>query len=332
MSARHRPFQTAPWLSSAHMQTLWTPLFRRQTIPERHRERLELADGDFINLDWYGPEDGIKPLTVLLHGLTGCSQSKYIVGLQEKLARDNLPSVAMNFRGCGGEPNNLTIGYHSGISSDLELILQELHRRSPNRTLRAVGYSLGGNVLLKYQGEKGDQSLLNAAVAVSVPFELGQCSKRIDHGFSRVYRNRFMQEMKEYLYSKKEHFQKQGWHDKLKTLNQLGDIENLTTFYQYDDQVTAPLHGFNGAKDYYQKCSSRKYLGGITQPTLILQSYDDPFLFTHSLPQQSELSSSTQMELTSGGGHVGFISNNGFKPVYWLEQRIPSYLAEHLTH
>ncbi|MCL6270845.1 hydrolase [Sansalvadorimonas sp. 2012CJ34-2] len=326
MSAGHLPFQTAPWLSSAHMQTLWSPLFRRQEIPERHRERLELADGDFINLDWFGPEDGKKPLTILLHGLTGCSQSKYIVGLQRALAGEGLPSVAMNFRGCGGEPNNLTVGYHSGISSDLKLVLNELSSRFPGRTLRAVGYSLGGNVLLKYQGENGGKSLLDAAVAVSVPFELDQCSRRIDQGFSRVYRNRFMQELKEYVAVKKEHFRKHDWHDRLKTMDELGCVENLTTFYEYDDQVTAPLHGYSSAEDYYRKCSSRGFLGHITKPTLILQASDDPFLFTYSVPEQDELSSSTQMELSSGGGHVGFISSDGLKPVYWLEQRIPQFL------
>ncbi len=325
MAAEIIHFQTAPWITGGHLQSLWSPLFRRQNMPVRQREKLNLPDGDFINLDWYGPEDGKAPLTVLLHGLTGCSQSKYIIGLQQALAAADLPSVAMNFRGCGGEPNNLTVGYHSGISSDLDLVLTILHRRFPGRILQGAGFSLGGNVLLKYLGEKGDKSLLKAAAAISVPFELGQCSKRIDLGFSRIYRNRFMAEMREYLDLKKEHFRRRGWLDKLNTLDALGSLEAVTTFYQYDELVTAPLHGFNSAEDYYQRCSSRYFLGGITTPTLILQSYDDPFLFPHSLPEPEELSASTQMELMSGGGHVGFVTHSGLTPVYWLEQRIPRF-------
>ena len=325
-------FVPAPWLSGAHLQTIWSPLFRRQKLrgqklPDRTREKMLLPDGDFINLDWLGSQDSDKPLTVLLHGLTGCSQSKYIVGLQRVLANQGFPSVAMNFRGCGGEPNNLTVGYHSGISGDLKLVLDILKSRNPEQTLMAAGFSLGGNVLLKYLGEQAEHSQLSAAVAVSVPFELGQCSYRINEGLSRIYRDRFMRDMVGYLETKKQHFLKNGWSDRLKTLEELGSLDSLTTFHEYDGRVTAPLHGFNSAEDYYQRCSSRRFLGAITTPTLILQAADDPFLFPHSVPDKSELSLSTTMELTEHGGHVGFISHDRLKPVYWLESRIPAFLS-----
>ena len=321
-------FSPAPWLSHRHIQTIWSPLFRKQALPERHRERLPLPGDDFLYLDWFGPEDGQKPLTILLHGLTGCSQSKYIVGLQHALAAQGMPSVAMNFRGCGGEPNNLTTGYHSGISSDLKLVVDALAQRFPVRTFMAVGYSLGSSVLLKYLAEEGDSSRFQSAVAVSVPFELGQCSLRINEGFSRIYRDRFLKDMVTYIDEKKSHFQTQGWDDRLNALNELGDLSTIKTFHEYDEQVTAPLHGYKSAEDYYQRCSPRNHLKSITTPTLILHASDDPFLFPHSIPEASELSTSTTMELTQGGGHVGFVSHNGLKPVYWLEHRIPAFLRK----
>ncbi|MCG8531790.1 MAG: hydrolase, partial [Desulfovibrionales bacterium] len=183
-------------------------------------------------------------------------------------------------------------------------------------------------VVLKYVGEHGNNSLLAAAVAVSVPFDLAQCSRRIDQGFSRIYRNRFLRDMRDYIEQKKLHFEQHDWQEKLQVLNDLGPLERLNTFYKYDDQITAPLHGFQGADDYYRQCSSRYYLNGIETPTLILQAYDDPFIFSHSIPEAGELNSQTEMELMSGGGHVGFVSHSGFQPVYWLEQRIPQFLRE----
>ncbi|CAM3605893.1 hydrolase [Parendozoicomonas haliclonae] len=325
--ASDKTFSPALWLRGAHLQTIWSPLFRNQPLPDRQRERLILPDGDFINLDWYGPDAPDKPLIILLHGLTGCSQSKYIIGLQTALALQGMPSVAMNFRGCGGEPNDLTTGYHSGISSDLKLVIQSLKQRWPARQLMATGYSLGGNVLLKYLGEEGEDSQLSAAVAVSVPFELDQCSLRINEGFSKVYRDRFLKDMVAYIEAKKQHFRMQGWSDRLNTLEQLGTLDKLSTFHDYDDHVTAPLHGFQSAEDYYSRCSSRNWLSTIDTPTLILQSADDPFLYPHSVPETSELSASTTLELTQGGGHVGFIGRNGLRNEYWLEQRIPRFFT-----
>lgn len=178
------PFRPARWLPGGHLPTLFGPLCRTAPVLQRRRERLTLADGDFLDLDWYGPDGSDHPCVILLHGLTGSSSSLYILGQQQALANRGWQSVAVNWRGCSGEPNHLPRGYHSGASDDLAEVIAHLHKASASRPLAAAGYSLGGNVLLKYLGERGSDSLLQAAAAVSVPFRLDQCADRLQIGFS----------------------------------------------------------------------------------------------------------------------------------------------------
>src|SRR5690606_3441440 len=180
------------WLPGPHAQTLWASLLRHAPRLQRQRERLWLADGDFLDLDWYGPHQADTPLVLIAHGLTGSSQSHYVVGLQRALADLGWASVALNWRGCSGEANLLPRGYHSGVSEDLAAVINHLQACRPLAPLYAVGYSLGGNVLLKYLGEQGEQCPLQAAVAVSVPFRLDHCAERIGMGFSRLYQAHFM--------------------------------------------------------------------------------------------------------------------------------------------
>ena len=329
-TASDAPFKPAWWLPGPHLQTLWSPLLKRQPIPLRTREKLILPDGDFINLDWCGHDRG-QPLIILLHGLTGCSRSKYILGLQAALLTQGYQSVAMNFRGCGGEVNHHTKGYHSGISEDLDAVASQLAERYPNRFLGAVGFSLGGNVLLKYLGEQQATTPLKCAVAVSVPFELSRSSERINQGFSRAYRNRLLRDMIGYITRKKQHFHQQHMHEQLETLEALGNVESINTFQAFDHQFTAPLHGFESGEAYYARCSSRQFLPSIEIPTLIIHSKDDPFVFASSIPGEGELSESTQLELAPRGGHVGFVTGSPLKPRYWLEERIPAWLSEQFS-
>src|SRR5690606_10909563 len=184
MTASFRP---AWWLPSPHLRTLWSPFFRAAPRLVRQRERLWLADGDFLDLDWYGPHDPGTPLVLVLHGLTGSSSSLYVLGLQRQLAERGWASVALNWRGCSGEPNRLPRAYHSGASDDLAEVVAHLRAQRPLAALYAAGYSLGGNVLLKYLGESGADCPLQGAVAVSVPYRLDQCADRIALGFSRIY-------------------------------------------------------------------------------------------------------------------------------------------------
>jgi predicted alpha/beta-fold hydrolase len=265
---------------------------------------------------------------LVLHGLTGSSNSPYVAGLQKALASQGWASAALNWRGCSGEPNLLARSYHSGASEDLAAAIAHLRTQRPLAPLYAVGYSLGGNVLLKHLGETGEASGLQGAAAVSVPFRLDQCADRIGLGFSRVYQKHFMREMLAYIRLKQSRFLQDGRADGLKTLEALGSLEKMRTFWDFDGRVTAPLHGFLSAEDYYRRASSRYYLGEIRTPTLIIQAADDPFVFAHSLPEASELSDCTEFELLAKGGHVGFVEGSLKHPSYYLERRIPQWLRE----
>ncbi|MDD0973612.1 hydrolase [Pseudomonas sp. TNT2022 ID681] len=326
-----QPFRPATGLGNPHLQTLWGPLWRKSLPLAHQRERLWLEDGDFLDLDWSGPHQPDTPLVLVLHGLTGSSSSHYVVGLQQALQAYGWASVAVNWRGCSGEPNLLPRSYHSGASEDLAEVVRHLRAQRPMAPLYAVGYSLGGNVLLKYLGESGSGSQLEAAVAVSVPFRLDQCADRIGLGFSRVYQAHFMREMLAYVKDKQRHFQHRGHDEGLATLAQLGPLENLKNFWDFDGRVTAPLHGFRDADDYYRRSSSRYFLGENRTRTLIIQSSDDPFVFAHSLPTASELPSQTTLELHARGGHVGFIDGSLRQPGYYLERRIPQWLTGRLS-
>ncbi|NWB91272.1 hydrolase [Pseudomonas agarici] len=321
-------FTPAPGLGNPHLQTLWGPLWRKKAVIDRQRERFWLDDGDFLDLDWFGPHEAKTPLVLLLHGLTGSSHSPYIVGLQQALANQGWTSVALNWRGCSGEPNLLARSYHSGASEDLAATIAHLKAKRPLATLYAVGYSLGANVLLKHLGESAGHSGLRAAVAVSVPFRLDQCADRIGQGFSKVYQAHFMREMLAYIKNKQRQFQHDGRVDGLAALRNLGQLAGMRTFWDFDGRVTAPLHGYLDAEDYYRRASSRYFLGAIRTPTLIIQAADDPFVFPHSLPEPGELAPGTEFELQRKGGHVGFVDGTLRKPGYYLERRIPQWLAD----
>lgn len=322
------PFRPARWLPGAHLQTLFSPLLRKPPALQRQRQRVSLKDGDFLDLDWYGPDQPQSPCVLLLHGLTGSSDSLYILGQQRALAARGWRSVAVNWRGCSGEPNQLARGYHSGASEDLAEVVEQLRAADPSRPLAAIGYSLGGNILLKYLGETGDDCPLVAAAAVSVPFRLDQCADRIKVGFSRVYQARFMRDLLAYVVNKKRLFTHQGLSGEQARLDALGSLEGMDSFWDFDERVTAPLHGFASAQDYYRRCSSRFFVGAIRVPTLIIQALDDPFVYPHSVPELQELSATTRMELHPRGGHVGFVEGSPWRPKYYLERRLPEWLAD----
>jgi predicted alpha/beta-fold hydrolase len=320
-------FKPAWWLNHAHLQTLYPALLRKTPLPPLVRERLITPDNDFIDIDYCGT--GSAPLVILLHGLTGSSQSSYIKGLQRALLQQGFRSATLNFRGCSGEYNRLARSYHSGETEDIQFLYQTVRQREPTTPMAVIGFSLGGNVLLKWLGEQGNQLNLFAAVAVSVPLVLSTCADKLDNGFSKFYRANLLRELKHYVSAKQRHLEKLGATQEADKIKQLGDLSTIQSFWQYDDRVVAPLHGFRNVHDYYQRSSSRQFLKTITVPTLLIQAVDDPFMTTDVLPRLDELSPTVQLEITQGGGHVGFVSGlNPFNPVYWLEQRILTFLTQ----
>jgi len=312
------PFNPAWWLRNTHAQTLWPYLFQKKHQLQLAWERLELPDGDFIDLCWTGQQSDI--IVIIIHGLEGSIDSHYARGVIPAIHEHGWRSVFMHFRGCSGEHNRLARSYHSGDTGDIEYLIDTLHRRHPGTHLFAVGYSLGGNALLKYLGETTGRERLKGAVAVSVPFELAQGALRLATGFSRVYQRHLLKRLQRKIISK---------FTGMQAPVSLDNIPEMDTFMRFDDAVTAPLHGFRDVNDYYTRSSSRQFLRNIKVPTLIIHAQDDPFLTPDAIPGADELSGEIRLELSKHGGHVGFISgSNPFKPVYWLEQRIPVFIRE----
>jgi len=328
MMASLAPFRPAWWLNGQHLQTLYPALCRCPPRLVRRRETLITNDHDFLDLDHYDA-DHDRPLAILLHGLSGSSNSVYILGLQHALSLHDIASVAMNFRGCSGHPNRLARSYHSGETEDIDFVYRTLRKRYPRRTLYAVGFSLGGNVLLKWLGESGNQLTLAGAASVCAPLVLSECATRMDQGFSRIYRNNLLRELKHYIAEKQRHLEHIGATDEAEKLRELGDLSSIQSFWQYDDRVVARIHGFASAEDYYRRSSAKSFLRTIRVPTLLIQAADDPFMTSAVLPSPAELANSINFELYPRGGHVGFVAaRHGVLPDYWLERRIPAFLSQ----
>lgn len=313
-------FRPAWWLTGAHAQTLWAALLRRAPRPTLLREDLELPDGDFVEL--CRTPGGAGATVVLFHGLEGSVESTYARGLLHACSAAGWRCVFMHFRGCGRRHNRLPRSYHSGDTGDIDFLLRTLAAREPGAPLAAIGVSLGGNALLKYLGEGTPPGELRAAAAVSVPFELDHGARRLSRGASRLYQHYLLRRLRQRVRDKFRH---------LPPPFALPDLARLDTFYKFDGAVTAPLHGFRDADDYYARCSARRFLGRIRTPTLIVQALDDPFLPPDALPVPAELPPCIRFELSAGGGHVGFIGGRWpWRAEYWLDRRIPRFFADHL--
>jgi len=308
-------FKPAWWLPGPHLQTLFPQIFRKQSPPTLTRERIELDDGDFLDIDWSGNDSG--PLVLLLHGLEGSIRSHYAAGLMDSLRRCGFQVVLLNFRGCSGEPNRLPRSYHSGDTDDVDTILGRLVRQHPQRPVYIVGTSLGGNVLLKWLGENPDQTLVKKAVAISVPFELNIAAHRLERGLSRLYQAHLLYKLRRSTRSKAA---------RMALPIDVSRLSRIKSFRQFDDQVTAPLHGFDGVDDYYRRASSRPFIKNIKTPTLILHALDDPFMTPDAVPEDYELGPGVQLELSESGGHVGFVGGIfPWKPRYWVDERVCAY-------
>lgn len=312
------PFTPPCWLRNPHLQTLWPKLFRPLPNLPVQRERLELADGDFIDLAWATGGNG--PVILILHGLEGTLRSHYALPVMATLLQAGLQPVFMHLRGCSGEPNRLARSYHSGAIEDLAEVLTLL-QASGRPVAGAIGFSLGGNLLLRYLGTAGSSALVQAAVAVSVPFVLADAARRLEQGGSRIYQH--------YLITRLKRSYRLKFARRPSPLRV--DLDRIRTLWEYDQWVTAPLNGFAGADDYYAQCSSLGSLHAITVPTLILHSLDDPFMYPRNVPLPDQVGPGVRLAIQPHGGHVGFIEGHlPWRTSCLIDRLAPSFFHEHL--
>ncbi len=318
-------FNPSLLLKNRHIQTLYAPLFRKIEPLDLRVERFELSDGDFVDAHWYNTPkyDDTRPIVILLHGLEGSYQSPYINGMMRALDSIGYASLIMHFRGCSGEANRLARAYHSGDIEDAKEYISSIHQKFPNNPLHAIGYSIGGNVLLKLVAKWGEDLPLLSAVSVSAPLRLDICAKTIQIGFARIYQRHLLKHLKESL---REKYTK---HD-IEGIIGLSPkrLQSISSILEFDELYTAKIHGFKTAENYYAKSSARQYLKDITIPTLIIHALDDPFMSEDILPTKDELSSSIKLEILPCGGHVGFVYGSLFKPKFWLEERLVRYFEQ----
>lgn len=316
-------FRVPSWAKNRHVQTIW-PRFIQKRVPLKYSmERLTLPDDDFVDVAWGPKPEEPSGIIVMFHGLEGSIRSHYANDMMANLSVNGWQVVMMHYRGCSGVPNLKPRGYHSGETGDPSFFLDWLNQKFPQIPKVAVGFSLGGNMLLKLLGENPAQKWLNAAIAISSPLKLSECAKSINHGFSRVYQKYLLNSIKTTLRKK------MSFIDYRKLIQLTGDdVDSITSFAQFDEKVTAPLHGFEDANDYYEKCSAYHFLSAIHCPTLVLHSIDDPFMNHLVVPKEEELARNVTLELSERGGHVGFMQGSVFSPKVWLHERVKRYVSD----
>ena len=319
-------YRPPKWLPGGHAQTIYPLLIKPEPLPYR-RQRCDTPDGDFIDFDWIDTADQSTPLVVLFHGLEGNSNSHYAIALMRALATIGWGGVVVHFRGCSGEINRLPRAYHSGDSDEIEWALRQIQQQFPDRPRYAVGVSLGGNALLKWLGERESDAAgcIRAAAAISAPLDLTACGHNLGHGFNKVYSRHFLQTLKASATAKLQRYPGLFNEDRMR---------EAASLYEFDDAVTAPLHGFAGADDYWRRASSKPWLNAIQLPTLVLNAQNDPFLPTHALPAPDQVSITVKLDFPHQGGHVGFVTGNAIDKAAgtslpgrldWLPQRILNF-------
>ena len=320
-------FKPAWWLSNRHAQTFY-PALPWSGVPqvELESEVLELPDGDTTVVDWMvgGPEAGTgAPLLIILHGLEGSAHSAYARSLLHAATDIGWRAAVLHFRDCGDYRNRLPRRYHAGETNDIRYFVESLRIAGHDGPMMAAGFSLGGSVLLKYLGENGVSTPLDAAVSVSVPLNLHDSAAALSVGFSNIYQYHLLKRMKKAIRRKFDQYTAAfDWHRTM----------NARTFAEFDDAVTAPLHGFSGKDEYYDRCSSVDFLADIRRPTLVINALDDPFMTPAAIPEEDRLSEDVQIEVCSGGGHVGFISGGlPWRPEYYLPKRIIGFLDSRIS-
>jgi uncharacterized protein len=302
------------FLFNAHLETIYPSLIRRVRIQPYTRERITTPDDDFLDLDWILSDS--RKLLIISHGLEGSSDRPYVKGLARAALLKGYDVLAWNFRGCSGEINRQLRFYHSGATDDLDCVVQHAATTKRYDELSLAGFSLGGNLTLKYLGERKTHDVIRKGVAFSVPIHLQSSCAKISQPNNWIYANRFLKSLKRKIVLKHQLF------PQLDT-SLLSSIKTIETF---DDRYTAPLHGFKNAAEYYDQNSSIHFLKGISVPTLIINAQNDPFLSERCFPAEELRGHATvRLEIPNRGGHVGFarFTTNG---LYWSEERAVSFL------
>ena len=309
------------FFKNKHFNTVYRTLFHDFNI-KYERKRLETNDGDFLDLDFSIVDS--TSITVIIHGLEGSSNSSYVKSLTKILNEQLIDVVAINLRGCSGEPNRLMSSYHSGKTDDLKAVITYLENKFKYKQFHIVGFSLGGNITLKYLGENGLNlsSKIQSAVTVSVPCELNGSSESLAKFWNKIYMQRFLISLKKKSLYKLKQFPNSFLKKEL--------IEQAKNFYDFDNLYTAPAHGFKDAFDYWKKSSSKQFIPNIKIPSLLITSIDDPFLSKTCIPiQEANNNKYFNLELTKYGGHVGFNSSKFNSNDLWLEHRVVNFIKNH---
>lgn len=320
------PYCPAWFVPGRHLRTLWGKFIRRRPRVPTSIERWTTPDDDVLVIHRLQGAPA-RPLLVLLHGLEGSPNSHYARGLLARAQQRGWSAAALVFRTCGGEMNQTRRFYHSGETTDLDFAIRRLTREAPHAPLVLAGFSLGGNVLLKWLGECGSDvpAAVRAAAAVSVPYDLARGSRYINRGFARLYERHFLRSLVRKATEKRQRFP-----DIVPEV----DLARLQSMWDFDDAVTAPVHGFRDANDYYQRSSSLGWLDRIRVPTLLVSAVDDPFLPCEVLEEVRAVARSNDAlhcEFPRQGGHVGFIAGRlPWRPLYWAEWRVMEFLSSHL--
>ncbi len=317
-------FRSPAWLPGGHLQTILPALFAPRARVSYVRETWDTPDGDVIQVDREtSPGPGRdRPVLVVFHGLEGGSGSRYVRGLLAAARARGWDGIAPHYRGCGGVQNGKARFYHSGDSAEVDWVLRRVRaERAPNAPLVAVGISLGGNMLLKWLGEQAGaaRGIVEAAAAVSAPMDLAASGHHLGRGFNRIYAWMFLRTLKAKSRAKLEQFP--GLFD-------AGRMEAARSLHAFDDAVTAPLHGFRDADDYWLRASSKPLLRNIAVPTLVLNARDDPFYPADALPTAAEVSPSVTLEQPAQGGHVGFL-DAGPDGAEWMPRHVLRFVAPH---
>lgn len=316
-------FKPAWWLPGPHLPTIWGKMGRRRPPVHDRTERVDTPDGDHVTLVRMGTVRPGVPHLLILHGLEGKITAKYAHGMLAEARKLGWSGDMLMFRSCDGEVNRARRFYHSGETTDLDFVVRRLIDEHPDLHLVICGVSLGGNVVLKWLGERGENAplQLKRAAAVSVPFDLEAGARLMERGFARVYARHFLATLTIKALKKLERFP------------DLCDRKKLLaarTFWQFDDAVTGPVHGFSGAHDYYARSSSIEFLEKTRVPTFLISSWDDPFLPRRTLERVREISQRNpelHLEFSERGGHVGWVTGGPWSQRYYMEERVVRWLA-----